>query len=154
MDDERTLIARLREIEALFVGTPYAGEREAAANAKQRVLERLRQFQAQDPLREMRFSMDDAWQRRLFVALLQRYDIKPYRYAGQRYTTVMARVSQSFVDETLWPQFLKLSDVLETYLSEVTERVIKESIFAGEATVEERSEPAALTGPGDASPSR
>lgn len=150
MDDERTLIARLREIEALFAGTPYAGEREAAANARQRVLERLRQFQANDPPMEMRFSLNDAWQRRLFTALLQRYDIKPYRYSGQRYTTVMARVSRSFVDETLWPQFLQLADVLRTYLSEVTDRVIKESIYAGEGTVEERSEPAALTGPSDA----
>lgn len=41
--------------------------------------------------------------RRLFLALLHRYDIKPYRYYRQRYTTVMAKISRGFVDETLWP---------------------------------------------------
>ncbi len=48
--------------------------------------------------------MPDMWPRRVFVALLRRYGIRPYRYRRQRYTTVMAKVSQRFVDDTLWPQ--------------------------------------------------
>ena len=37
--------------------------------------------------------------RHRFVALLRRYGIQPYRYRGQRRTTVMARLSRPFVNE-------------------------------------------------------
>jgi hypothetical protein len=62
------------------------------------------------------------------IAILRRYGLKPYRYRGQRHTTVMTRVSEGFVDETLWPEFQEISKMLRTYLSEVTERVISEVI--------------------------
>ena len=52
----------------------------------------------------MKFQLADEWRRRLMVALLRRYGLRPYRYSGQRYTTVMARVPKSFVDGTLWPE--------------------------------------------------
>ena len=70
--------------------------------------------------------MADLWSRKLFLALLRRYDLVPYRFAGQRYTTVMVKVSKRFVDETLWPEFTELSTTLRTYLEEVTERVVGE----------------------------
>ncbi len=44
--------------------------------------------------------MGDMWSRKVFVALLRRYGIRPYRYKRQRYTTVMAKVSKKFVDRT------------------------------------------------------
>ena len=72
--------------------------------------------------------MNDSWSRKLLVALMRRYGIKPYRYKGQRYTTVMARVPKSFVDGTLWPQYEAYSGMLRDFLSEVTDRVIKEAL--------------------------
>jgi hypothetical protein len=57
---------------------------------------------------EFRFSLADQWSRHLFVALMRRYGIQPYRYSRQRRTTVMARLSRSFLNDTLWPEFLKL----------------------------------------------
>lgn len=71
---------------------------------------------------------------------MRRYGIRPYRYRGQRYTTVMARVPVTFVKETLWPEFEELNKVLHSYLCEITERVIRTGIFAGDSEVEERSE--------------
>ena len=41
--------------------------------------------------------MADDWSRQLFLALLRRYELKPYRYRGQRYTTVMVKVPKKFV---------------------------------------------------------
>lgn len=35
-----------------------------------------------------------------------------------------------FVDETLWPEFLELSNVLQEHLTQITDRVIAESIFS------------------------
>ena len=81
--------------------------------------------------------MNDMWTRQLFTALLCSYGINPYRYKRQRYTTVMAKVSPSFVDETLWPEFQELSKVLTEYVSNITGQIIQDHIFkdASEATV-------------------
>ncbi len=49
----------------------------------------------------------------------------------------MAKVSQTFVDTTLWPEFQALSKVLSEYVSNITEKVISDHIFkdASEASV-------------------
>ena len=88
--------------------------------------------------------MPDDWSRRLFTALLRRYGIQPFRYRGQRYTTVMARVSKSFVDKTLWPEFVELDNVLRAYLSDITDRVIREAIFEDSSEATERTAPVAI----------
>jgi tRNA nucleotidyltransferase (CCA-adding enzyme) len=80
--------------------------------------------------------MSDVWSRKLFVALLRRYDIKPYRYYRQRYTTVMAKISKTFVDETLWPEFEELNKTLKEYLEEITNKVISESIYSDSSEAE------------------
>ena len=125
---EDDLIEKLRKIERLHAGTTSAGEREAAADAIGRIKRRLAASQKDEPATEYRFKLNDDWSRKLFIALLRRYGIQPYRYARQRRTTVMARVPASFVDSTLWPEFLELSATLRDYLAEITDRVIAEGI--------------------------
>jgi tRNA nucleotidyltransferase (CCA-adding enzyme) len=92
--------------------------------------------QENDPPVEYRFTLADMWSRRLFVALLRRYGIRPYRYHRQRYTTVMAKVPQRFVDETLWPEYTELNKVLCTYLEEMTQRVIRRGIHEDSSEAE------------------
>jgi len=124
--NEQKLIDKLQLIEALFAGATTKGEKVAAERARERIKKRLQQLEKEDPPIEYRFSMADMWSRKVFVALLRRYDIKPYRYRRQRYTTVMARVTERFVDETLWPEFQEISKVLEAYLTDITDRVISQ----------------------------
>jgi hypothetical protein len=81
------------------------------------------------PLPETKFSMADQWQRRLFTALCRRYGLEPFRYKGQRRTTVMVRAPRSFVEETLWPEYLELQAALHSYLNEATERIIREEVY-------------------------
>ena len=107
--------------------TTFEGERVAAANAKDRIRERLWSLQESDPPVEYKFGMRDAWSRRLLVALMRRYDIQPHRYHRQRYTTAMVCVPTSFVDETLWPEFKELDETLRSCLDEVTSHVIGEA---------------------------
>ncbi|HXV61971.1 MAG TPA: hypothetical protein VEK15_14835 [Vicinamibacteria bacterium] len=135
--DEFTLIEKLRRIEALHAGATTEGERDAAERARQRILDRLASWERTDPPIEYQFSMVDVWSRKVFVALLRRYGIRPYRYKRQRYTTVMARVPKRFVDETLWPEFEDISSTLRSYLGEVTERVVSQVLHedSSEATV-------------------
>lgn len=134
--NEQKLIEKLRLIEALFSGAATKGEEVAAELARERILERLRLMEKEEPLIEYRFTMAHMWARKVFVALLRRYGIKPYRYNKQRYTTVMALVSKRFVDETLWPEFQEIAQTLETYLSEITERVVSQVIHKDSSEAE------------------
>ena len=124
--NEQKLIDKLRLIEQLAAGAATKGEEVAAELAKERILERLRRLEKKDPPVEYQFTMRDMWARKVFVALLRRYGIKPYRYHRQRHTTVMAQLSKKFVDETLWPEFQEISATLTDYLTDVTERVISQ----------------------------
>jgi hypothetical protein len=136
MTDEQRLIEKLQRIEALFAGAATPGEREAAAQARDRIRSRLREQQQTDPPVEFAFKLRDRWSHKLLIALLRRYQIRPYRYRGQRYTTIMARVPRRFVDEVLWPEFEELNRTLENFLGEVTDRVISESIDSDTTEVE------------------
>jgi hypothetical protein len=126
--DEAKLLEKLRLIEALFAGATTDGERVAAAEAKRRIQARLEAVEKVDPPVEYRFTLADTWSRRVLLALLRRYDLKPYRHRGQRRTTVMVRAPKGFVTETLWPEFQQLSETLRTYLDEITNRVVAQVI--------------------------
>ena len=84
--------------------------------------------------------MLDMWSRRLFAALLRRYGIRPYRHSRQRHTTIMAKVSKRFVDETLWLEFQEMNWILRDYLDEITDRLITEDIYADDSEPEIRHE--------------
>ena len=140
LNDQQRLIERLKRIEALFAdraATP--GEKAAAREARERIQQRLAALAQTDPPIEYTFTLRNPWSKRLFVALLRRYNLRPYRYARQRYTTVMARVPARFVNETLWPEFVELDRTLQTYLTEETNRIIAESINKDSSDVEVRS---------------
>lgn len=114
----------------------------AAARARERIQARLEQLAGEEPPIEVRFTLADQWSRHLFVALLRRYGITPYRYPRQRRTTVMARLSSSFVDDTLWPEFLELQSTLSAYFDALTDRVIEQALEVKPGEAEERGEDA------------
>jgi hypothetical protein len=139
MTSEQELRERLRKIAALFEGATTAGERDAAAAAIGRVKKTLGALGSTEKPIEMQFSLPDRWQRRLFAALCRRYGLEPYRYKGQRYTTVMVRVRKSFVNQTLWPEYLELKQALDEYLSDATERIIREEVYRDDGEAPERA---------------
>lgn len=81
------------------------------------------------------------------MALLRRYGIRPNRYRGQRRTTVMARLSRAFVNETLWPEFLELQGALMAYFDALTDRVIEQTLEVKAGEAEETSEAAPALAP-------
>ena len=105
---------------------------------------KLEKLELESPPVDFKFTLADVWSRRLLIALLRRYELEPFRYRGQRTTTVMVKVSKRFVDETLWPQFLELERTLRGFLDEVTDRVISEAIHRNTAEVDEVAAPKAL----------
>jgi hypothetical protein len=138
-DDEARLIEKLRKIETLFARSTVAGERAAAESARDRIRERLRQLEKAEQPIEVRFSFPDAWSKSLFIALARRYGLEPYRYRGQRRTTLMARVTRSFVNEVLWPEFRELNATLHEHLDSVTRRIIESAIHGDATDAEERA---------------
>jgi hypothetical protein len=90
---------------------------------------------------EYQFTTTDAWSKRLFLAVLRRYDLKPYRYRALRRTTVTVNVSKRLVDETLWPHYQRAAGELRQHLDEVASRVIEGALDANCKEPEEREQP-------------
>jgi hypothetical protein len=135
---EQELRAKLRKIAALFEGATTPGKREAAAAAIRRVRAALSEAERAEKAVEMNFRLPDRWNRRLFTALCRRYGLTPYRYPRQRYSTVVLRAPASFINGTLWPEFLEIKSALDEYLNEATERIIREEVFGNSEEAEER----------------
>jgi hypothetical protein len=136
MDDYAKLIDRLRRIEALYSGATTPGERTAAGEALKRTADRLANLKTPDPAKEYRFTLDNSWSRKLFLALLRRHGHKPYRYPRQRYTTVMVRLSVSAAD-ALWPEYLALDEELRSHLDVLAMKIIGEAVSSEMAEAEE-----------------
>jgi hypothetical protein len=136
---EQELRQKLRKIAALFEGATTAGERDAAAAAIDRIRAAFSAAERTEPSIEMQFRLTDRWNRRLFTALCRRYGLKPYRYPRQRYSTVVVRAPASFINQTLWPEFLEIKTALDEYLNDATERIIREEVFGDSEEAEERS---------------
>lgn len=128
--EEQQLIDKLRKIEALFARPGTEGERVAAGSAAERIRARLHGVQQEERPREHQFSIHDPWARTLFLALVRRYGLHPYRHKGQRRTTVLVQARQSVVQDTLWPEFRELQQTLQGYLNDVTQRVIAQAIHS------------------------
>lgn len=122
MSDEQRLKEKLRAIEALAAGTTSDGERDAATLARERILERLTALRAEAPI-EWQFTAD-SYMRQLLIALARRYDLKPYRYPRQRYSTLVIRAPERFLKETFLPEYERMGEVLAAHLTEFTKRVV------------------------------
>lgn len=139
MTTEKELREKLRKIAALFEGATTTGERDAAVAASKRVLAALGAAEKVEPAIETQFGLSDRWSRLLFTALCRRYKLTPYRYPRQRYTTVVVRAPRTFIENTLWPEYLEIKAALDSYLNEATERIIREEVFGDAEEAEERA---------------
>jgi hypothetical protein len=120
------IIAKIRKVEALFSGSEIAGEINAAASALERLNAQLAAF-PEDKI-EFRISLPDPWKRQLFLALVRRQGLYPYRQARQRHATVMVLDTPSHMNQILWPEFQELSKLLDAYLDEATRDIISRSV--------------------------
>ena len=141
MTPEQLLREKLRKIEALFAGAATQGERGAAGAAAERIRDRLGLAAGKEKEIEMKFSISDVWSRQLFVALCRRYGLRPFRYRRMHRQSIIIRAPKSFVEQVLWPEFEELSAALTAYLSEITEKVIREEVHGETGEADEVDEP-------------
>ncbi len=84
-------------------------------------------------------STQDMWHKKLFMAICHKHNLNPYRYYRQKRTTVMVNISKVFLDEVVWPEYLKYARILEELVDEITAEIIakihkeeKEVVITGE----------------------
>ena len=140
MTPDQVLRDKLRKIEALFAGAATPGEKAAAGAAAERIRERLGLAAGKENFIEWKFSIPDIWSRQLFIALCRRYGLRPFRHPRMHRQTVMIKGPKSFIEQTLWPEFQELNAALEAYLSEITEKVIREEVHGETGEAEEVDE--------------
>ena len=140
MSREQLLREKLHKIEALFAGAATEGEKIAAGAAAERIRERLDQATGTEKTVETKFSIPDIWSRQLFLALSRRYGLRPFRYRRMHRQSIIVRAPKSFIDQVLWPEFEELSAALTDYLSEITERVIREEVHGETGDADEIDE--------------
>ena len=141
MTPEQLLREKLRKIEALFAGAATDGERVAAGAAADRIRERLEQAASTEHEIGVKFSIPDIWSRQLFVALCRRYGLRPYRYPRMHRQSILVRAPKSFLEQVLWPEFEELDAALTAYLSEITDKVIREEVHGETGEADEVDEP-------------
>jgi hypothetical protein len=129
------LIEKIRKVEALYHATQSRGEAQAAQSALDRLRSQLEQ--APEPEVEFQLSLADPWKRQLFLALARRHGLKPFRRYRQRYSSVMIKVAQRYMDHVLWPEYLELSRLLNSYLSEATQDIISRAVHGDTSEAEE-----------------
>jgi len=117
--------AKIKKIEALIAGGKSEGERQAAALAKNRILERFQEDVVANPV-EYTVPLGNPWKKKLFVALCNKHQLRTYRYKRQKYTTTMVRVNSNFLNNVLWPEFKKYSALLEEFVEEIVNDLISQ----------------------------
>jgi hypothetical protein len=141
MTPEQILRDKLRKIEALFAGAATPGEKAAAGAAAVRIRQRLGQAAGKEKSVELKFSIPDLWSRQLFIALCRRYGMRPYRHPRMHRQSIILNGPKSFIEQMLWPEFQELNAALVAYLSEITEKVIREEVHKETGEAEEVDEP-------------
>ena len=128
--DDEQLREKLAKVEALFRQTGSPGERAAAGAAAERLRGRLGSADSDGgPETELQFSLPDLWSVRLFVAVCRKHGLRPFRYARQRRTTVMAQAREGSFDRVVWDEFSRLQTELQFYFEDVTDHLITRAIL-------------------------
>ncbi|MGA7614354.1 MAG: hypothetical protein WBX15_04165 [Thermoanaerobaculia bacterium] len=137
VQDYDAILDKLRKIEALFAGAATPGERAAADAARDRIRRRLDEIGKREAPEEWRLGLHNEWSRRLFVALCRRYGLSPFRYPGQKRTSIMVKGPRSFMQETLIPEFERVNRVLLQHLDEIAGEIIASAISSETRDVDE-----------------
>jgi hypothetical protein len=61
-----------------------------------------------------------------------------------RRQSVMVRAPETFLNTVLWPEFQDINAALSEYLSQVTDKVIREEVYGDTGDADEVPEPAKI----------
>lgn len=73
---------------------------------------------------EYRVALKSIWQKTSFVALCKKYGFRTYRCQRQKFTTTMVHISPAVMDELLWPEYLKHSEMLQELIQNLLDSML------------------------------
>jgi len=118
------ILEKIKKIEAMITGAQTQGEKSAALSAKARILKKYPNLDIDKDVLEFSLRTPDHWHKKLLLAICHKYGLKPYRYKGQKYTTVMVRANEAFLNMVVWKEYLEYSDHLEKLVGAITDNLI------------------------------
>ncbi len=65
------------------------------------------------------------WNKNILLALCKKYNIKAYRYKGQRKTVTNIQVDENFAKNTLWPEYIKFSGIFHKSMEGILKDLIE-----------------------------
>ena len=140
MSDDQQIREKLRKIKSLFAGASSQGERDAAQAAINRLNDRINtgdsRKQVEDPPVEFRFSLENSWSLRLFLALCRSKGCRPYRYPRMRRTSVCVRIGAQALKTGLWPEYLEMNRELTQHLGALADQIIADCINSDRSDAE------------------
>jgi hypothetical protein len=120
------LLDKIQKVQALIDRASSDGERQAAELAKQRLHKKINDAPIEYTVRS-----HSKWEKKLFTAVCKKNGLAPYRYARQKHTTTMVRVSKPVMNEVLWPQYLKYTALLREMVDGIALDLI-DKIYTGD----------------------
>lgn len=120
----QNILERIKKVEALINWAKSDWEKNAAMAAKERILKKYPELDIKNNILEYTIKTQDSWHKKLFVAICNKYWVETYRYYRQRYTTVMVKANEVFLNEVLWKEYLEYSKILEELIWWITDEVI------------------------------
>jgi len=118
------LLEKIKKIEALIEGAKTDGEKNAAISAKDRILKKHPELDIDKDVLEFTLRTSDSWHKKLLLAICRKYGLRPYRYKGQKYTTVMVRANTDFLNKIVWSEYIEYSNHLEKLVGAITDDLI------------------------------
>lgn len=118
------ILERIKKVEALIDWAKSVWEKNAAIAARERILKKYPELDIKNNIIEYTIKTQDFWHKKLFVAICRKYNIKPYRYYRQKYTTVTIKINEIFLNEVLWKEYLEYSKILEELVWWITDELI------------------------------
>jgi len=115
------LAADWRSIESRFAGS-------GDGHPGDRIRARLAEARSRHGDAELRYTIADPWEHRLFVAVCSRYGLIPFRRPRMHATTILVKAPESFFQDTIWAQFTALADMLREHLRNYTDEAIRIAI--------------------------
>lgn len=69
------------------------------------------------------------WNRQIFLALCEKYNLEPYRYKGEKKTTIKLETTMDFMENILWPDYKKFTKIYHKSMEDILKKCIEKILY-------------------------
>jgi hypothetical protein len=82
-----------------------------------------------EEIEEISFNTINIWNKHIFLTLCIKYNIKTYRYKGDRKTIVTVQCTKHFMDNVFLPEYEKFTKILHESINVKLKEVIENILY-------------------------